>query len=260
MNCSDVENRLNDYLDGALAGGEADEVQAHLRQCQSCKQQCTSLEQILAQASSLPTETPPNSLWQSIESELDRVPVIATTNLAGRFHDWMSGLTAQLQVPVPALKYAGAMALLICGMLVGKFLLPLPEGQNQIVAPAPAAGEVQLANRATSYIEKSKILFLGIVNADLEDLQNSSWQSERHMARGLVREASFLKENLSRKNDARVRQLVEELELILLEIAMIEERQDLNNIELIKGGIDRKGLLLKINLADFADKPEAQDF
>ena len=51
------------------------------------------------------------------------------------------------------------------------------------------------------------------------------------------------------KNE-RVKQLVEELELILLEIANLEEEQDIENIELIKSGIDRKALLLKIYLHD----------
>ena len=65
-----------------------------------------------------------------------------------------------------------------------------------------------------------------------------------------MKEAAFLKGGLARSKNERVKQLVEELELILLEIANLEEEQDVENIELIKSGIDRKALLLKIYLHD----------
>ena len=47
--------------------------------------------------------------------------------------------------------------------------------------------------------------------------------------------------------------LVEELETILIEIANLEEQEDLPDIELIRDGVDRKGILLKINIHQMGD-------
>jgi hypothetical protein len=57
-----------------------------------------------------------------------------------------------------------------------------------------------------------------------------------------------LKKELSNTNDRRLEKLVGDLELILLQIKNLEEKEDLPEIELVKSGVDRKGLLLKINL------------
>ncbi len=107
-----------------------------------------------------------------------------------------------------------------------------------------------ISQRTEHYLEKSTILFLGIVNAESAREENSDWSTEKRVARNLMKEAAFLKGGLSRMKNERVKQLVEELELILLEIANLEEKQDVENIELIKSGIDRKALLLKIYLHD----------
>jgi hypothetical protein len=53
---------------------------------------------------------------------------------------------------------------------------------------------------------------------------------------------------LSDTHDRRLEKLVGDLELILMQIANLEEKEDLPEIELVKDGVDRKGLLLKINL------------
>jgi anti-sigma factor RsiW len=39
MNCDDVQDRLDDHVDGLLAPNEAREVQAHLRECADCAEE-----------------------------------------------------------------------------------------------------------------------------------------------------------------------------------------------------------------------------
>ena len=161
--------------------------------------------------------------------------------------------------PAPAVKLAGALAVLLVGVFIGRHLLSGLQTDQLVPAVADTSAHVQLVRRGSNFLDKSKILFLGLVNADESDLMSSDWSLEQDAARNLIQEAAFLKENLSDKRDARVKQLIEDLELILLEIANLEKEQDLENIDLIRSGIDRKGLLLKINLQAFSEDEKAND-
>jgi hypothetical protein len=42
--------------------------------------------------------------------------------------------------------------------------------------------------------------------------------------------------------------LISELEIILMQIANLEEQYDLESVELIRSGIEHKGILFKINI------------
>jgi hypothetical protein len=63
----------------------------------------------------------------------------------------------------------------------------------------------------------------------------------------LVREARYLKQQ---PLDVRSRQLMNDLERILIELANTEEQNDLPNVEIIRGGIHQENLLFKIRMAE----------
>ena len=69
----------------------------------------------------------------------------------------------------------------------------------------------------------------------------------------MVKEAGLLKQQLKTPAQHRLRELIIELEVILLQIANLETANDLTGIELIKSGIDRNGILLKINLEEMKE-------
>lgn len=265
MNCKQVEKNLWRFLDSALSEAEANEFASHLERCEICTQEVQAYQLILREAATLEKAAAPDHLWQGISETLDSTPrpwwQRAVTSATG----WLSDFTDRL-LPAPAFKIAGALALLIFGIFIGRYFLPGVEDKPQlarntnVAVPADSPQLQQVSYRAENYIEKSKVLFLGVVNADKEEIRSSDWSSERKMAQGLVKEAAFLKDNLSDKKNARVKQLVEELEMILLEIANMERQDDLENIELIRSGIDREGLLLKIQLHDFKQPAAAQSF
>jgi len=47
-----------------------------------------------------------------------------------------------------------------------------------------------------------------------------------------------------------LRLLVSDLEVILLQIANLESEHNLSTIEMVQSGVDRRGILLKINLEE----------
>ncbi|TAK53967.1 MAG: zf-HC2 domain-containing protein [Bacteroidetes bacterium] len=101
---------------------------------------------------------------------------------------------------------------------------------------------------ARSYLNRSKIMLLGLVNSDEEDPLSLSRQQE--VSRSLLQEAIDLKPRLIETDQKRVKQLIEELEVILLQLANIEEESDLPAVELVKKGVDEKSILLKINMEE----------
>ena len=60
----------------------------------------------------------------------------------------------------------------------------------------------------------------------------------------------MLKDDLTDANRRKLYQLVSDLEVILLQIANLESQNDLPAVEMIRSGVDRRGILLKINLEE----------
>jgi anti-sigma factor RsiW len=118
MTCQELDARLDDWLDGALAPDEAALVEAHLAGCAACRDEERKLRQLLARATTLPRQlTPPRDLWPGIERQIGRqrglrmlfgwTPSLALATAAvvviGVFAVlWNSGQGAVQSVEIPA--------------------------------------------------------------------------------------------------------------------------------------------------------------
>ena len=252
MKCKEIQKYLSDYLDEQLAESQREAVEGHLQGCQGCAAEVKAYRAILSEAAKLEKVAAPDSLWAAIESELDDEEGTLWDRVRQRVGDWNARISEVVRMPLPAIQVAGVAAILFIGILMGRYFWPNPQQTRpDQVAVAPDENYQMISRRTNDYFEKSRILFLGIVNADTSDIQNMDLSTERKVARGLVQEASFLKDNLNPSRDAVLARLVQELEMILITIANMEEEHDLDNIELIRSGIERQGVLLKINVLDF---------
>jgi anti-sigma factor RsiW len=73
MTCQELDERLDDFVDGALAAAAASEVEAHLSSCALCRERERQLRQVLAHAAALPRSVaPPRDLWPAIARQLGR--------------------------------------------------------------------------------------------------------------------------------------------------------------------------------------------
>jgi RNA polymerase sigma factor (sigma-70 family) len=61
MTCQELDLRLDDWLDGALAGDAAREVELHLAGCAACRERERQLRQLLAHAAALPRSVAPRA-------------------------------------------------------------------------------------------------------------------------------------------------------------------------------------------------------
>ena len=73
MTCHELDERLDDFVDGRLGEAESAEVQAHLATCAECRERAQQLRQLLAHAASLPRGiAPPEDLWPGIRERIER--------------------------------------------------------------------------------------------------------------------------------------------------------------------------------------------
>ncbi len=84
MNCSEIEIRLNDYLDGVLPRDEVNEIEKHLESCLSCREEFMRLRNLMAEAAALPKEIlPKRDLWPEISARIASIQQAASYSFLG---------------------------------------------------------------------------------------------------------------------------------------------------------------------------------
>jgi anti-sigma factor RsiW len=73
MKCQQMDERLDDYVDGNLDEAAAREVEQHLAACAACRAAEQATRRLLAHAAALPRSVaPPGDLWPGIERRVAR--------------------------------------------------------------------------------------------------------------------------------------------------------------------------------------------
>jgi hypothetical protein len=104
MTCEETRDRLDDYVDGALAGAELHEVELHLAGCAACAGEERRLHALLAGAAALPRElSPPRDLWPEIAQRIAAARPRAAAPAVRRVWSWSPALLAAAAAVVLAL-------------------------------------------------------------------------------------------------------------------------------------------------------------
>lgn len=72
MNCFTCEQNLTAYIDDELGHDQRRDVEAHLAECERCRQEYESQMSAWEMASNVDTEAAPGDLWSRIEAQLPR--------------------------------------------------------------------------------------------------------------------------------------------------------------------------------------------
>ena len=83
--------------------------------------------------------------------------------------------------------------------------------------------------KAQLFLQRSQVLLLGIVNADTDDLSK-----QKQISHDLIQQASTLQNDLKDPRYRRLRSLISELQVILLEIADLQKQGDLQGVDMFK--------------------------
>jgi hypothetical protein len=164
--------------------------------------------------------------------------------------------------PTPrwAFQAAAAVALLVVGVFIGRMVFspgrtPVDSARRAEPVPSvqPAASDPVI--RARNYIDRSKLLLLALVNYDpsSEDPYALDLPYQKQVSQQLVKQAGGLKTDLNNPGQRRLRELVTDLETILLQISNLESENDLEAVEFVKQSVENRGIFFKINLSEMGD-------
>lgn len=251
MNCTTFKETAILSLYGELPPERRAELDTHAAACPSCAAEYSRIRKTLdVMAQRTRTEPSPEdwkALWNELEVEIADRPARPVSVPIGR-------RVRQAVMAYRFLAYGiAAFILLVTGAIVGSKYFPgapSPELTQPRTAETVSSSAVitPVDSRVHDYLVRSKVLLLGLVNTD--DITTGSSTREQRVSRDLIRQASDLKKELTHPEQERIRQLVSDLEVILLQLANYEETYDVPAVEMIRRGVDRKALLLKINLEE----------
>jgi len=129
MNCNDIQEHISNYLDGDLPDRRRHRIEAHVDKCERCAAELSVYKRIMHEAAGLEKKTAPDHLWQAIEQELENEPRAKLAWL----RNWFAGVLDKpdvLALPAPAFKIAGAVAVLLLGIMIGRYFIPTQDSDH----------------------------------------------------------------------------------------------------------------------------------
>ncbi len=256
--CHHYESLLTEKLFGEIAAEHEQELQAHLQTCAACRAALVELQSVLHALGKPAAPQMPEHFWTGYWDRLRE----RMAHEAPPQNSWLERWRARFNVAwSPAYRLVAATALVLLGIFIGRFIQPQTQ---QTVAQQPAlqynVEEVAaISQRTANVLDRSKILLLGVVNEDYGAASVEDVMRQRKVSRELLTEVRSLQTVLPNSPDRRLLQLVEQLELVLMQIAALEAEHDLTNVELVREGIDREGLLLKINIEELTRRAQVDN-
>lgn len=253
INCRTSKDRMIEALYGELGPTEKERFDEHLRSCPECASEYSVLGATLRLMDKRERPDPGPEFWDGYWDRLSRRMVweeageVPRTSFGARLVRALSG------IPRWSYQAAGAAALLLVGILIGSRLITPPAPVSPSYRGAVESGALPVTAgpvvQAENFIERSKVLLLGLVNYDpaTEDAYAFDLGRKKTMSRELAAEAPAIRGALKERGQRRLRGLVADLEVIMMQIANLESGQDLEGVELVKQGVDRKGIFLKID-------------
>jgi len=247
--CRTCKDHMIEALYGDLGPADKEVFDRHLGACPECASEYSLLGATLRLMDRRERPDPGPEFWDGYWDRLSRRRIWEETVPAARPSFASRLVRVFSRLPRWSYQAAGAAALLIAGVLIGSRLIPPPGGGRIETAAvsAPAAGAVV---QAESFIERSKILLLGLVNYDpaTEDAYALDLGRKKTVSRELAAQAPAIRSSLNERGQKRLRDLVSDLEVIMMQIANLGAGQDVEGVELIKQGVDSRGIFLKIDL------------
>ena len=259
IKCQKVKDLMLQALYGELPGEDREQFEAHLGACPACAAEYSVLGATLEVMDRRERPDPGvdfwDGYWERLERRMERGASKAAASEPASF--WRRARRAFAAVPRWAYQASAALALVIIGVLIGRAVFvpsgPGPAtGPTGVIAAAPQADPTLV--RANDYVQRSKVLLLGLVNFDpaAKDTYGLNLPRQKQISRELLSEAAYLKPALRDSRNERLRELVADLEVILLQIANLESENDLEAVDLVRTGVDKGDLLLQINLSEMA--------
>ncbi len=263
--------KCNDFLLGALYdelnSKEKEWFQNHLKECETCRlqfKQHKALMQLMdmKEKNELPVQYW-EGYWDRLLHKIEKIETKKSRSI--KKEQWFKTFIPPL--PAWSYKLGFAVGILIIGIFIGRniFSPSLESIQDKRSYSKKYGNMASLDSRTNRFLEKSKILLLGIINYDPEIDERSSFNLDhnREISQYLVQEVHTLQKDLERTSQKKLGRLIADLELILLQIANLESEKEISQIEMIQSGVHQKSILMKITINEmeknYDSKLDAKD-
>jgi hypothetical protein len=253
--CQQCRDLLEDALYGTLDKRQRDSFETHLGRCDVCRQEYEELRKTQIQMEHRERSEPGQAFWEGywggLEARMHRENQFDRPSLARKpFWD-----LRHIRMPRWVFQSAAALLLVAAGVFIGRVVLAPPGPVDRTVLAAVEEGgrdSLELASRTRSYVQRSKLVLMAIVNFDpsLEDPIVLDLPHKQRISRQLVQEADWLKPQLADTRQRRLQELIEDLETILLQIANLEQTEPSTTVDLVQAGMQSRGIFLKMHLAE----------
>jgi hypothetical protein len=258
-----IQKNLYGYLRDEVSAEDRQAIGRHVNSCAACRKELQSMREtmdLLTQKVRRPSENRNELYWQRFTENVERrIQVELTEGEPQSFVGRLLDLLVENRKPF-SVGFASALSAIVLALAIWSLWTkgPMPDQAASDSADAGASGlranmqKTALEMRAENYLEQSKILLIGIMNTDTKSLveTQSFLKRQQAISRTLVRESQEISLGLTDPSQQRLRELVSDLELILLQIANLESRHGIQGVEIVKGGVERNGILFKINFEE----------
>jgi hypothetical protein len=250
-----VKRDLAAFLSGGLEEGRRKTMAEHLEKCPACRAEAEKIDRLLKQADAVKSEireAVASVNWDALPARIaDRAMAGANeaTRLAPAPRPW-GWLAAFRMRPV----LVGLAAGLVVGAAAMYFALKTPGTGPGRDSAYFASGEfldraeLEFARRNTlNYLEKSQYVLLDVFESGGNGTTvSAALSSER--ARDLLQKKKYLNAQLERFQMAKAKAICDQIETLFLELSQINEELTAAELGRIRGFVEERQLLLKINL------------
>lgn len=252
-------DRLSEYLDDELSPGELLALEEHLRGCPACRTTLEQLRAVKVRAGSLAESQPGPHVWRGIAERIG-APDVAVDH-AG---DELAARRAARRIRFPWVQAGiAAAAVLAIGIGIGRSMSPRPERlpTARVEAPAPGTPMTGDAYRVAvaQHLARTETL-LASFRADAAggrvDADVAEWAGQMLTTTRLLLDSPAA-------DDPKLRTLLEDLELVLAQIAALPTRSGTatttsTEVDLARRAVEEKHLLPRMQTLAPAGSPATQ--
>jgi hypothetical protein len=255
--CKKCRDLLVPALYGELESKDEIFFKSHLSSCPACAAEFKGMTETLETMDLRLRPEPGQEFWEGYWDRLNRrmeKEEAAAESLPPSTGERLSRIFGLS--PRWVFQAAAALVLVVLGVFIGRTIFPphqtAVDVAQQTAPLEPAESDPTL--RARDYFDRSMPVLLALVNYDSssEDSYALDLPLQKRISQELVIQAGTLKSDLKEPGQRRLRELVIELETVLLQIANLEAENDLEAVAFVKQGVESGGLLLKINLSEMS--------
>jgi len=240
MRKNHVQHLFIDALDNQLTDDQKLSFYDHLKKCQTCADEFNDLKAIVKHTHTVNPPEPADSFWShywmNLQSKLDQPKRL--TQLSSRLASF--SIERYLKIGLAA----AAVVIISLGLYFGEL-------NFRVFSVKPVAKIDDVQATAQSFLELSKIVLTSFSNVEpTETARIPNFQQQKALSRKLVNQSARLKEELDPSAQKRIINLIDDLEVVLMQIAAMDSTYDLNTLEMIQYSVEQKSILFKLNLQD----------